>query len=368
MKKQTGKKWSRRSILKAGAASAAAISTLMFFTHNACAADKSKNYLSKSGKLAITSLNSVRISVSDPAASLKWYQETFGLPIQSRNGKNVVLRIGPGPAFLEINGTPTDKPRYEYLCLTVDKFNADKVQGHLLKEGLTKSKNPGPNQVTLRKRSADQGGAPEGTPELFLGDPDGLVVQIQDTTYRGGSGLLGNEGPKMAEVAPGTTERPLRIREINHVTVLVSDEPRATKFWSKLFDMPIDAYQGPSPLLRIEPGNQSVVLYDGSTSGVKPYIDHVCLTVDDFNPDRILTVLEKKGLTILGQAFRAIGPLQAYVTMRKPDRGGDAVGTAELYLTDPDGLVIQLQDHRYRGGCGFLGEHTGTPEYPSDKK
>jgi len=38
------------------------------------------------------------------------------------------------------------------------------------------------------------------------------------------------------------------------------------------------------------------------------------------------------------------------------------------YLTDPDGLVIQLQDHRYRGGCGFLGEHTGTPKYPSDKK
>ena len=360
---QTGKNWSRRSILKAGVASTAALSTPMFFIHNAWAKGAAA-----APQLPITSLNSVRISVSDPAASLKWYQEIFGLPVAFRNGKNVVLRIGAGPQFLEINGTPTDKPRYEHVCLTVDNFNADKVQAGLLKQGLTKSDNPGPNHVTLRKRFADEGGAPEGTPELFLGDPDGIVVQIQDTTYRGGAGLLGNEGPKTAEPAPGSTERPLRIREINHITALVSDEDRATKFWTKIFDMPIDAYQGPTPIFRVGSGNQSIVLYDGSKTKVKPYIDHVCLIVDDFNPDRVLNVLRDRGLTILGEAFRAKGPLQAYVTMRMAKRGGDPEGTAELYLTDPDGLVIQLQDHRYRGGCGFLGDQTGTQQHPSGHK
>ena len=39
-----------------------------------------------------------------------------------------------------------------------------------------------------------------------------------------------------------------------------------------------------------------------------------------------------------------------------PNRGGAEGGTPELYLTDPDGLAIQLQDVTYCGGGGFLGD------------
>ena len=38
----------------------------------------------------------------------------------------------------------------------------------------------------------------------------------------------------------------------------------------------------------------------------------------------------------------------------------DPQGTKELYFTDPDGTVVQLQDVRYAGGCGSLGEIRGT--------
>ena len=31
--------------------------------------------------------------------------------------------------------------------------------------------------------------------------------------------------------------------------------------------------------------------------------------------------------------------------------------TNELYLVDPDGIRIQLQDVRYRGGIGAIGDH-----------
>jgi hypothetical protein len=41
--------------------------------------------------------------------------------------------------------------------------------------------------------------------------------------------------------------------------------------------------------------------------------------------------------------------------VRRDDRGGAAEGTPELYFTDPDGLIIQLQDVRYCGGSGVLG-------------
>ena len=36
----------------------------------------------------------------------------------------------------------------------------------------------------------------DGTPELYLGDPDGLVIQLQDTKYCGGAGALGDVCPK----------------------------------------------------------------------------------------------------------------------------------------------------------------------------
>ena len=58
-----------------------------------------------------------------------------------------------------------------------------------------------------------------------------------------------------------------------------------------------------------------------------------------------------------GSAQGAAPALTYYVSMRMPDRGGIAPnGTPELYFTDPDGLVIQLQDHKYCGGGGALGE------------
>ena len=49
-------------------------------------------------------------------------------------------------------------------------------------------------------RMENRGGAPGGTPELYFTDPDGLLMQLQDTSYCGGSGLLGNECPM---VQPG---------------------------------------------------------------------------------------------------------------------------------------------------------------------
>ena len=38
----------------------------------------------------------------------------------------------------------------------------------------------------------DRGGAPEGTPELYFTDPDGILMQLQDVTYCGGAGYLGD--------------------------------------------------------------------------------------------------------------------------------------------------------------------------------
>lgn len=61
--------------------------------------------------------------------------------------------------------------------------------GSPIEEGIDR-----PYYVTMRMEN--RGGAPGGTPELYFTDPDGLLMQLQDTSYCGSSGFLGNECPK----------------------------------------------------------------------------------------------------------------------------------------------------------------------------
>src|SRR5205814_8085720 len=49
-----------------------------------------------------------------------------------------------------------------------------------------------------------------------------------------------------------------------------------------------------------------------------------------------------------------VGPLKSYISLRMENRGGAPGGTPEVYFTDPDGLLMQLQDAIYCGGAGFL--------------
>jgi hypothetical protein len=44
-------------------------------------------------------------------------------------------------------------------------------------------------------RMENRGGAKEGTPELYFTDPDNIRIQIQDVSYCGGSGRLGQICP-----------------------------------------------------------------------------------------------------------------------------------------------------------------------------
>jgi hypothetical protein len=84
-------------------------------------------------------------------------------------------------------------------------------------------------------------------------------------------------------------------------------------------------------------------------------INHVCMNMENFDKDEVTKKLVGFGLTSNGTQ-NATGPLKTYVSMRMPARGGAAEGTPELYFTDPDGLLLQLQDVKYCGGAGLLGE------------
>ena len=313
-----------------------------------------------SGAISATAINHVTINVTDLRRSLDWYQRLFGMPVVARQGETVILRVGNGPQFLAIASRAQAKPEITSLGLSTDNFDLDRIVKILKAHAIALAPKPAPLKAHVRIGEQTVG----GTPEVYIGDPDGIVVQIQHSSYDGRTGPLGGERSKASESAP--VAGLLAVRDYNHVTSFVPDQGRTVGFYQKLFQMPIDTYQGPLPILRVGAGNQSLAFVGADDRHAPAFIDHVCFAVDDFNPDRILAILADYGVTPRADERRRPMPLKSYVTMRMPDRGGAPVGTPELYFTDPDGILLQVQDVRYCCGSGYLGDERGTPKAPRE--
>ena len=325
--------------------------------------------MAQSGRapIPVHGLNHMTLAVSDPQRSLEFYQGLFGMQIQARQGRTPCLRIGAGPQFMALTGGGANvMPEINHFCLTVEGFDANRLMQSLDQHGVAPAGasgqggfsgglTGGPMHARVRIRDESVGGAPEGTPELYLGDPDGIVVQLQDTTYCGGAGVLGDTC--LASPEPAPSGGLLRLRDLNHFTVFVSDAQRSIAFYQDLFGLPITKHQGTLPLLDVGSGGQVLAFVGGGGGRGRALIHHACLTIDDFNHERVLDVLEGYGVTPQPDARGGpVGPLTSYVTMRMEDRDGAPEGTPELYFTDPDGILIQLQDARYCGGAGYFGE------------
>jgi catechol 2,3-dioxygenase-like lactoylglutathione lyase family enzyme len=126
-------------------------------------------------------------------------------------------------------------------------------------------------------------------------------------------------------------------KQLNHATLFVRDVAESQQFYQRLFGMPVLTVQPPGVNLAV--GSGFIGLYPAD-KGVDPRIDHVCLGIDGFDADVIKHKL-------------AADSVAATIRLR-----GD---TKELYFTDPNGIRIQIQDTRYRGGVGPLGARN--PKY-----
>src|SRR5262249_28327258 len=84
-------------------------------------------------------------------------------------------------------------------------------------------------------------------------------------------------------------------------------------------------------------------------------INHFCMNLEQFDADRILKTLESYGIKPRESQTGPVGPMRHYISMRMENRGGAKDGTPELYFTDADGILVQIQDASYCGGAGVLG-------------
>jgi len=320
-------------------------------------------------RIPVARLHGFAIRVPDPERTLRFYQRLFGMPVQASRDDTVHLRIGDGPQFMSVSPTVRDEaPSISHICISVPDFDADRLLGTLAELGFTESDPPAPGSMGIDNAMKAWVRLQDGeTPELYFADARGLVIQLQDPAYCGGRGPLGNtcENPDTGtepEIAPITLE------DLSHFTVFVSDGAGAEQFYRDTMGFFPQAYQATTPALGVGDGIQFLMFAGGGGGrgrgrggGAAPAaapanIHHACFNMDGFVTDEVLETLTGYGLT---SSNANTGPLVHYVSLRMPDRGGAEGGTPELYFTDPDGLLMQIQDSNYCGGGGILGDVCG---------
>jgi catechol 2,3-dioxygenase-like lactoylglutathione lyase family enzyme len=277
--------------------------------------------------IRLRAFNHVTIRVSDFERSLEFYQGLFGMPIQGRQGATVSLRIGSGPQHFGMKAAgANEKAGIHHFCMTVEGFNVDRILKILAARGVT-PKGPAdgaaaPLKSYVRMRHEAEGGGKEGTPELYFTDQDGILLQLQDASYCGVSGPLGNVCLSKPEPLP--RKGLLAVRDLSHVTVNVSDQVRSLAFYQGLFAMPVQAHQGATPLLAIGSKRQFIALSGGRPNAAARTLGpaHACLFVEGFQLDKVLKTLANFGVKPRGDTSGPVGPMTSYVRMRGEEAGG----------------------------------------------
>ena len=264
------------------------------------------------------------------------------------------MRVAEGPAFMAIRAVQTgEKPAITHIGYSVTNFDIEAVQKALQSVGFSSIQPPALSVAGLDNAMKMWVRMRAETPELYFADARGLIIQLSGSTYCGGSGKLGSVCDKVETPPAGL----FKLTQISHFTAFVNDGVAANKFYQDVFGLKVQAYQGPgSEVTGIGDGKQ-FVMYAGPFAGgekAPASINHGCFNMEAFKVDDVLAKLTAHGLTARPDGAQA-GPLMHYVSLRQPNRGGAEGGTPELYFTDPDGILMQLQDPTYCGGGGYLG-------------
>jgi len=274
--------------------------------------------------------NNVVIAVSDLPRSIGFYQKLFGPPVAAPDG--AIFHVGDGGQFFLLIQAGAKAETVSY-GLAVEDFAADRLARMLADRGVTGA------EITMRG----------GAAALSLNDPNGVRMELQDDRY-----------PQGWRGSSFDTGRPaFALRTINHVTLNTTEGAKSLAFYRDIFGLVIQARQGPTVTMGMGSTRQSVVFNTAANAGGIGGINHVCFTIRNFDPARAMGVLIDNGLEPI-EFGSPVKPLTARVRLRQRAAGGGGptspMGTAELYFTDPDNIAIQLQDERYCGGSGWLGE------------
>lgn len=125
-------------------------------------------------------------------------------------------------------------------------------------------------------------------------------------------------------------ERPLRVRELDHVVVRCADQARTLDFYTRVLGLTEERRLDMIGLIQLRAGSSLVDLVpaDAAPAFEQRNVDHFCLGVDADGMEAIVRYLEAEGVVMLGE------PMERY--------GARGSGPS-LYVNDPEGNVVELK-------------------------
>lgn len=132
-------------------------------------------------------------------------------------------------------------------------------------------------------------------------------------------------------------ETMIRIREIDHIVLRVTDAARSLAFYCEALGCTVVRRRDDIGLIQLRAGRSLIDLVPiagtlGAVGGAAPgaegrNVDHFCLRVEPFDDAAIRAQLARFGI--------AAGPTEARI-------GAEGLGPS-LYITDPDGNTVELK-------------------------
>jgi len=131
----------------------------------------------------------------------------------------------------------------------------------------------------------------------------------------------------------------IKIRDIDHVVLRVSDLARMQAFYCEVLGCTVAKVQERFGLVQLQAGRSMIDLLDiegpvGQAGGAAPGRegrDHVCLRVEPFDGEGILAFLKENGVDA-GEVVSRFGA------------EGDG---PSIYISDPEGNVVELKGPPY---------------------
>jgi catechol 2,3-dioxygenase-like lactoylglutathione lyase family enzyme len=103
--------------------------------------------------------------------------------------------------------------------------------------------------------------------------------------------------------------------KIDHVSIQVTDLPRAVAFYQKMFGLTVVSEDKPNEIVRLGVGKPLVSLHHKSPTGL---VDHFAIGVEKFNRESVTRELKERGVT--------------------PEENLDA----GFHIKDPEGISVQI--------------------------
>jgi catechol 2,3-dioxygenase-like lactoylglutathione lyase family enzyme len=116
-------------------------------------------------------------------------------------------------------------------------------------------------------------------------------------------------------VAQGQDTAAIKAAKIDHVSIQVTDLPRAVAFYQKMFGLTVVSEDKPNEIVRLGVGKPLVSLHHKSPTGL---VDHFAIGVEKFNKDSVTGELKERGVT--------------------PEDNLDA----GFHIKDPEGISVQI--------------------------